>query len=78
MTLTQATYKRIEKLCEQHHISINKLCTNAGIAQSTVCNLSSNRTLNPGSLLILRICRSFNITLSDFYNDSIFFNLDDE
>lgn len=78
MTLTQATYKRIERICYENNLSINGLCLKAGVAQSTVYNLASNRTINPSSLLILRICRSLNITLYDFYNDAIFFNLDDE
>lgn len=78
MTLTQATYKRIENLCDEYNLTINGLCTLAGVAQSTVYNLASNKTTNPGSLLILRICRALKITLSDFYDDTIFLTLDDE
>lgn len=78
MTLTQATYKRIEKLCDENNLSINALCINAGVSQSTVTNLSSNRTKNPGSLLLLRICRYLNMNLSQFYDDPIFLSLDDD
>ena len=41
MFLSQATYKRIEQLCDSHNIrSINKLCNDAGVSQSTVYDLT--------------------------------------
>jgi len=79
MFLSQATYKRIEQLCNSHNFrSINKLCNDAGVSQSTVYNLTDGSTKNPGSLLILQICRTLNITLSEFYNSELFSELDDD
>ena len=37
---------RIDKLCEDRNISINKLCTICGITQSTLGNLKSRPTTN--------------------------------
>lgn len=55
MYLTQATYKRIEQLCDEHKIkSINKLCNNAGVAQSTVFNLASGKTENPRFIIAIK------------------------
>lgn len=78
MTLTQATYSRIQQISNSNNLTITGLCDKAGVAQSTVWNLASNKTKSPNSLLILRICRSVNMTLAEFYNDPMFLNLDDE
>ena len=79
MFLSQATYKRIEQLCDSHNISsINKLCNDAGVSQSTVYDLTDGTTKNPGSLLILRLCRTLKITLSEFYDSELFQNLEDD
>lgn len=79
MFLSQATYKRIEQLClEKNFRSINNLCNEAGVAQSTVYNLTDGSTHNPSSLLILRLCRTLNITLSEFYSSELFLELEDD
>ena len=79
MYLSEATYQRIQQLCDQKQIrSINKLCNDAGVSQSTVYNLTDGTTTNPGSLLILRLCRVLNISLTEFYDSPLFLNLDDD
>lgn len=79
MFLSEATYKRIEQLCDLNNIrSINKLCYDSGVSQSTVYNLINGSTENPGSLMILRLCRTFNITLNEFYDSPLFLNLEDD
>ena len=79
MYLNKATYERIEQLRNQYKIrSINKLCNDAGVQQSTVYNLIDGTTENPGSLLVLRICRELNISLKEFYDSPLFDNLEDD
>ncbi len=78
MDLQQAVKIRILKLCEQRNITINKLCTLSGIAQSTVSGLMSGTSQNPKLLTIVRLCYGLNMPLSEFFDDEIFANIDDD
>lgn len=67
MFLKDAIEIRINNLCNQQNITINKLCTICGITQSTLANLKVRPNTNVSTLTILRICRGLNITLEDFF-----------
>lgn len=71
---------RINKLCNDRNISINKLCTICGITQSTLGNLKSRPTTNVTVLTVMRICRGLDISLKDFFDDYTFdiSNIDDD
>lgn len=72
MSLTYATYLRIIELCDERNISVNKLCERAGVSQSTLSNYSSDRTTNISLIPIHKICLYLKISLSDFFNNSVF------
>ena len=74
MFLSLAIIIRIEQLCKERNITINKLCTICGITQSTLSNINSRPNTNLTILTIMRICRGLNI-ISDFFNSSLF-NID--
>ena len=76
MYLKDAIEKRIEFLCEERNITINKLCMQSGITQSTLANLRARPHTNISTLTILRICRGLNITLKDFFADPLFKDCD--
>lgn len=80
MYLKDAIELRINELCKEQNITINKLCTICGITQSTLANLKVRPKTNISTLTILRICRGLNITLQDFFCDELFCNtyFDDE
>ena len=78
MYLKDAIKLRINNLCKENNITINKLCMICGITQSTLANLSARQKTNVTTITILRICRGLNITLKDFFNDPIFINNDFE
>lgn len=75
MFLSSAIKIRIEQLCKERNITINKLCTICGITQSTLTNITSRPNTNLTILTIMRICRGLNINISDFFNSSLF-NID--
>ena len=52
MTLQEAVRYRVLKLCKQRNITINKLATLSGMAQSTVNSLIDGRSENPKLLTI--------------------------
>lgn len=75
MFLSSAIKIRIEQLCKEKNITINKLCTICEITQSTLANINSRPNTNLTILTIMRICRGLNINISDFFNSSLF-NID--
>ena len=75
MYLSIAIKSRINELCNQNNISINKLATICGITQSTLANMNARPTTNLTVLTIMRICRGLEISLQDFF-DSPLFNID--
>lgn len=78
MFLKDAIELRIEGLCKEKKITINKLCTICGITQSTLANWKTRPETNISTVTILRICRGLNISIQDFFNSSIFKNTEFE
>lgn len=78
MFLKDAIEIRINNLCKERNITINKLCTICGITQSTLANLKARPKTNVSTITLLRICRGLNISLQEFFSDSIFTNIDFE
>ena len=78
MKVSEAISKKINKICNQNNISINKLASISCLTQSTVQHLADGTSKNPKLLTIVRICDGLNITLYDFFSDDLFKNLDRE
>ncbi len=76
MKLEEAITIRIRNLCEEKGITPNKLATIAGLPSSTIRCIFYGRSKNPGTRTILDICQALEITLFDFFNDSLFKSLD--
>ena len=72
MYLKDAIETRINNLCEEQNITINKLCTICGITQSTLANFKVRPRSNISTLTVLRICRGLNISIEDFFHDPLF------
>lgn len=77
MNLQGAIKYRILNLCNERNITINKLAMLSGISQSTVNSLIDGSSQNPKLLTILRLCLGLDMKLTEFFNDNIFSNLDD-
>ena len=80
MFLSSAIKIRIDQLCKERNITINKLCTICGITQSTLANINSRPNTNLTVLTIMRICRGLEISLDNLFNSDLFNidNLDDD
>ena len=68
---------RIIKLCDERHITINKLAALSGITQSTLNNIIKGNSRNPSIKTLHRIAAGLNMTISDFLdfekiNDAVF------
>ena len=78
MTLANAVKLRIIELCNEKNLSINKLCTLAGINHSTLASFFSGKTEIPKMNTIYYITIGFGISLGEFYMSPLFDNLDDD
>ena len=76
--ISEATSKKLLKICEEKKISVNKLATISCLTQSTVQNIIECKSSNPKLLTIVRICDGLNITLKDFFDDVLFDNIERE
>lgn len=72
MNITQAIRQRIEDLCSERQISLNKMCVKCGISQSTINNIINRDQKDVSILTIVRICNGLDITINDFFNANIF------
>lgn len=78
MKLNEAVAIKIMKIIEERNITINKLASISCLTQSTVDSLVNGKSKNPKLLTIVRICDGLGISLSEFFNDSVFKNIDRE
>ncbi len=58
--------KRIQTLCKQRGISINKLSTMSDVKQSTLDNIVRGLTKNPRIKTLHKIAIALNMTLAEF------------
>lgn len=75
MNVGQAVRERIAELCEEKHITINKLANISGITQSTLNNIMSGRN---NISTIQKICDGLEITVTDFFDSPLFLGIEQE
>ncbi len=78
MKLSSAVSQKILKICNEKDISINKLASICCMTQSTVQSLLDGKSKNPKMLTIIRICEGLDIPLKEFFDDSLFDDLERE
>lgn len=78
MTLQEVCCQRIQELCDERNISMNKLSILCGMTQSTLSNITSGRSKNPTVSTIKKIYDGMDITLAEFFDYEPFNELDQE
>ncbi len=78
MVIGEAVRIRIIDLCHNRNISLNKLATICGITQSTLNNIISGRNNSATISTIKKICDGLEITVTEFFTDDIFLQLEQE
>ena len=78
MTIAEACRIRIEQLCSERNITLNKLAIISGITQSTLNNIISGRNKSTTVSTIKKICDGIEISITDFFTSPIFENLEQE
>ena len=78
MTLKEAIIQRIFKLCDERGLTINKLSTVCGMTQSTINNIVNGRNKSVTTSTVKKICDGLGITITDFFDDPLFQDLEQE
>jgi len=68
MTYSQAIAIRMNQVCREKKITLNKLATLSGIRQSTLDNIAKGNSRNPTLRTIHRIAVGLDMTVSEFLN----------
>ena len=78
MRISEAISKKLNKICKERNISVNKLANMSLLTQSTVEHLVNGDGKNPKLLTIIRICDGLGMSLQEFFADDWFRNMDRE
>ncbi len=78
MTTKEAVAQRIIDLCNERNIAINALANISGVSPSTIYSMLNQKSQNPGVVSIKKICDGLEITVRDFFNDSLFDSTEQE
>lgn len=72
MNLSNAIRLKINNLLEKHNANVWYICKNSGIPCSTITTFLNGKTKLIKIDTLLHICEVFNISLSEFFADDIF------
>ena len=78
MNTKEAVAKRIVDLCAEKNIAINTLANLSGVSPSTIYSMLNEKSQNPGIVSIKKLCDGLDITLREFFNSTIFDDLEQE
>lgn len=78
MTTRECVANRILELCKERRMTVNALICSAGMPPTTVKNVISGASKNPGIVTIKMICDGLDISLTEFFDTPDFRNLEQE
>lgn len=78
MRTKEAIANRILHLCNERKIAVNELANISGISPSTVYSILNEKSQNPGTITIKKLCDGLEITLGEFFNTPEFDALEQE
>ena len=78
MGIKRAIVLRIERLCKDRKIKLNALANISGVTPSTVYSMFDNERNDVGVTTLKKICDGLEISITDFFDDDIFKNLEQE
>ena len=78
MNTQEAVSARIVELCWQNDMTINGLTTVSAVPPSTLKNIVSGVSKNPGIVTIKKLCDGLNISLIEFFDAPVFRELEQE
>ena len=76
--IKQAVAERFIKICSERGIRPNELATISGVTPSSVYSMLDPRRKELTINLIKKLCDGLEITLAEFFDDNLFYELDPE
>ncbi len=77
MKLSEAIAKRVNELLKQRGWSQYSLYKKGGVPRSTICDVVNNKKKRVSTDTIYQISSTFGISLKDFFDSSIFDEVND-
>ena len=78
MRTKETIANRILNLCNERNIAVNELANISGVSPSTVYSILNEKSQNPGTITIKKLCDGLGITLGDFFSTPEFDALEQE
>ena len=78
MLIKEAVVLRFKNICMERDINYNKLATNAGMTPSTVYSMMEEERKDLSIITIKKLCDGLELCISDFFDDDIFRELEQE
>ncbi|MBQ3010919.1 MAG: helix-turn-helix transcriptional regulator [Oscillospiraceae bacterium] len=78
MGTKEAIANRILQLCNERNIAVNELANTSGVSPSTVYSILNEKSQNPGTITIKKLCDGLEITLGEFFSTPEFDALEQE
>ena len=77
MKLSKAISVRVSNLLKERNLTQYSLFKNGGVPRSTICDVVNNKKKRVSTDTVYQICSTLNLSLSEFFSDPIFNNLED-
>ncbi|MCH5186223.1 MAG: helix-turn-helix transcriptional regulator [Oscillospiraceae bacterium] len=78
MSIKKSVVLRIQRLCAEKQMTLNALANVSGVTPSTIYSVMNKDRKDIGIVLIKKICDGMEISIGEFFNDSIFYELEQE
>lgn len=78
MDISEAVVLRLNELCAQRGITINRLATLSAVTQSTVSDFMRGATKNIGIITLKKLVDGLDLTITEFFDAELFRNLEQE
>lgn len=78
MKTREAVVLRIKELCRERNLTINALAMISGMPPTTLKNILSGVSKNPGIVTLKILCDGLDMTLEEFFAGAVFQQLDQE
>ena len=72
MNISQAISKRVILLCYEKDLTVYELSKKSGVPKTTIKDIISGRSKNPGVLSREKRATGFSISMGEFWNHEIF------
>ena len=78
MNTREYVVKRILELCDEKRLTINGLARLSALPPSTLKNIISGTSQNPGVVTLKKICDGLEISMIDFFDTETFRTIEQE